>query len=75
MVTDNQVKKSRKYLQQGKTLDLAAAKSGMDVKTARKYRVPGPLPSSIKAEQVRTWRTQDDPFSERWPTPHVSAQS
>lgn len=71
MVTDNQVKKLRKYLQQGKTLDLAAAKSGMDVKTARKYRAPGPLPSVIKAEQVRTWRTREDPFSELWPEVQV----
>lgn len=45
---------------------MAAAKSGMDAKTARKYRSPGPLPSAIKAEQVRRWRTREDPFSELW---------
>jgi len=67
MVTDNQVKQLRRYLQQGKTLDLAAAKSGMDPKTARKYRNHCKLPSELKAEQVRTWRTRDDPFARRWP--------
>ena len=47
MVIDNQVKKLRTYLQQGKSLDLAAAKSGMDPKTARKYRAMAscPVPS------------------------------
>lgn len=67
MVTDNQVKKLRRYLQQGKTLDLAAAKSGMDPKTARKYRSHCELPSVLKAEQIRTWRTRADPFAESWP--------
>lgn len=66
MITDNQVKRLRTYLQQGKTLDLAAAKSGMDPKTARKYRNPGKLPSVVRAEQVRTWRTRNDPFDEVW---------
>lgn len=66
MVTDNQVKKLRRYLQQGRTLDLAAAKSGMDPKTARKYRSHGKLPSVVRAEQVRTWRTRADPFTELW---------
>src|SRR5210317_1755998 len=67
MVTDNQVKQLRRYLQQGKTLDLAAAKSGMDPKTARKYRDHCKLPSELRAEQIRTWRTRDDPFARRWP--------
>jgi len=66
MITDNQVKRLRTYLQQGKTLDLAAAKSGMDPKTARKYRTPGKLPSEIRAEQFRAWRTRNDPFDEVW---------
>ena len=58
MITDNQVKRLRTYLQQGKTLDLAAAKSGMDPKTARKYRNPGKLSSEARAavERVRQWR-------------------
>ncbi len=66
MITDNQVKKLRAYLQQGKPLDLAAAKSGMDEKTGRKYRDLGRLPSEIKAEQNRDWRTRADPFVDVW---------
>ncbi len=38
MITDNQVRKLKKYLSQGKTLEVSAARSGMDEKTARKYR-------------------------------------
>lgn len=43
-----------------KTQELAAAKAGMDVKTARKYLASGRLPSEEKPE--RTWRTRPDPF-------------
>lgn len=49
-------------LQKGKTLQLAADKSGMDVKTARKYRDSGLLPSECTPEH--TWRTRPDPFEE-----------
>ena len=42
------------------TQELAAAKAGMDVKTARKYLNAGNLPSESKPE--RTWRTRKDPF-------------
>lgn len=66
MITDNQVKKLRKYLQQGIPLDLASAKSGMDEKTGRKYRNLDKLPSELKAEQIRYWRTREDPFDEPW---------
>ena len=38
MITDCQVRKLMKLLNQEQTLSLAAAKSGMDEKTARKYR-------------------------------------
>lgn len=67
MITDNQVKKLRKCLQQGMSLDLAAAKSGMDEKTARKYRDGNKLPGELKAEQIRNWRTRTDPFVSVWP--------
>lgn len=43
----------------------AAAKAGMDEKTARKYERLGKLPSEIK--QVHTWRTRPDPFEDVWP--------
>ena len=66
MITDVQVKKLKKYLSQGKTLEVASARSGMDEKTARKYRDTGKMPSDIKAERTREWRTRDDPFDEVW---------
>lgn len=66
MVTDNQVRKLMKYLQEKKSLGVAASKSGMDEKTARKYRDIGKLPSELKAERIRTWRTREDPFEEVW---------
>ena len=37
MITDCQVRKLMRLLNQEQTLSLAAAKSGMDEKTARKY--------------------------------------
>ena len=66
MITDNQVKKLKKYLSQGKTLEISAARSGMDEKTARKYRDQDKLPSEIKAGRVRDWCTRGDPFKEAW---------
>jgi len=47
-----------------KTQELAAAKAGMDVKTARRYLQDGGLPSEMKTE--RAWRTRSDPFDEVW---------
>lgn len=44
--------------------ELAAAKAGMDVKTARKYLADPRLPSEAKPE--RTWRTRPDAFEEVW---------
>jgi transposase len=66
MVTDNQVRKLMKYLQEGRKLGTAAAKSGMDEKTARKYRGLGKLPSEIRAARNRWWRTREDPFEDVW---------
>jgi len=66
MITDNQARKMMKYLQEKKTLGVAAAKSGMDEKTARKYRELGKLPSELKAEQKRSWRTREDLFEGIW---------
>jgi len=47
-----------------KSLAAAAAKAGMDEKTARKYRRLGQLPSTIKAEH--SWRTRPDAFADVW---------
>jgi hypothetical protein len=46
------------------TLAIAAAKAGMDEKTARKYRRSGKLPNESRAEH--TWRTRPDPFDTVW---------
>jgi len=66
MITDNQARKLMKHLQENRTLGVAAAKSGMNEKTARKYRDLGKLPSELEAERIRTWRTREDPFEEVW---------
>ena len=47
-----------------KTLSVAAAKSGMDEKTARKYLSERKLPSQLKGSH--TWRTREDPFVDAW---------
>jgi hypothetical protein len=64
MVTDRQVRRLMKLLQSEKSLAAAAAKAGMDEKTARKYRRLGKLPSEVRVEH--TWRTREDPFAEVW---------
>jgi hypothetical protein len=43
---------------------VAAAKAGMDVKTARKYRRLRRLPSEVAV--AHRWRTREDPFAEVW---------
>jgi hypothetical protein len=64
MVTDQQVRRLMKLTSKEKTLAAAAAKAGMDEKTARKYRRSGVLPSTVKAEH--SWRTRPDPFTDIW---------
>jgi hypothetical protein len=64
MVTDQQARRLWKLMKSEKTLANAAAKAGMDEKTARKYRDLGKLPSEVKAEH--SWRTRPDPFAEVW---------
>ena len=46
------------------TKELAAAKAGMDIKTARRYLAADELPSERKED--RTWRTRKDPFADVW---------
>ena len=65
MVTGAQVRRLMKLMQTEDTLVLAAAKAGMDEKTAGKYRQAGKLPSQLQTEH--TWRTRSDPFDEVWP--------
>ena len=64
MVTDQQVRKLMKLIQSEETLTIAAAKAGMDEKTARKYRRSGQLPS--QCQQAHTWKTREDPFADHW---------
>jgi hypothetical protein len=65
MVTDQQVQRLRRFDRNGLRKGLAAAKAGMDDKTARRYRRLGKLPSEGGMDQ--TWRTRPDPFAEVWP--------
>lgn len=64
MVTDQQVRLLMKLSKTEKTLSTAAAKAGMDEKTARKYRGLRRLPSKVQVEH--TWRTRKDPFTKVW---------
>ena len=64
MVTDQQVRRLMKLKQSESTLAVAAAKAGMDEKTARKYLRAGKLPSEMCADH--TWRTREDRFAGVW---------
>jgi Mu transposase-like protein len=64
MVTDHQVRRLRKLSNTEQNQEIAAAKAGMDPKTARKYLALNRQPSEIKRE--RHWRTRDDSFSDVW---------
>ncbi len=64
MITDRQVRGLWKHLSGGMPLWKAALKSGMDEKTARKYREGGRLPS--EAAPAHCWRTRPDPFKDVW---------
>lgn len=64
MVTDQQVRRLFVLSKREKTLGMAAAKSGMDEKTARKYRRLGRLPSEVAVPH--TWKTHEDAFTAVW---------
>lgn len=64
MITDGQVRRLRRLLDAGEFLIVAAGRTGMDEKTARKYRDSQGLPSELA--KPRTWRTREDPFEEVW---------
>lgn len=63
-VTDSQVRKLMEELTKHGSVGLAAAKAGMDPKTAAKYRDLGKFPSEVK--EPREWRTREDPFEADW---------
>ena len=64
MVTDKQVRRLFVLVKTEGNQETAAAKAGMDAKTARKYRRLGQLPSELPA--APRWRNRPDPFIEVW---------
>jgi hypothetical protein len=64
MVRDHQVRRLFRLMETEKTFGRAALKSGMDEKTARRYRRLGKVPSEVAAPH--TWRTRSDPFKAVW---------
>lgn len=64
MVGDNQIRRLRRMLQQGKTLQQSADAVGIAVNTARKYKNSNTLPSKLK--KVHSWKTHTDKFFEDW---------
>jgi len=65
MIKDGQVRKLRRLLDAGESCAVGAGRTGMDEKTARKYRDAEKLPSELV--KPRTWRTRADPFEGVWP--------
>jgi hypothetical protein len=72
-ITDGQVRRLLKLLSSGGTLTLAALKTGMDRKTAGKYRKIGKLASEML--RSHTWRTRTDAFAEVWPEVHEQLEA
>ena len=64
MVTDQQVRRLFMLIKKEKSKTTAAAKAGMDPKTALKYQKSGQLPSQTK--QPHVWQTRQDPFKKDW---------
>jgi len=64
MITDQQIKLLRSNMAKHKNQKIAAAKSGMSERSARKYLKTESLPSELKKE--RHWRTRSDTFSPVW---------
>jgi hypothetical protein len=64
MVSDQQVKQLWRLTGQKWALEIAAAKAGIDPKTARKYLRNRRLPSEMG--QKHTWQTRSDPFADSW---------
>ena len=64
MVSDQQVKRLWRLSRQKWALAIAAAKAGMDPKTARKYLRDQCLPSEMREKHM--WRTRPDPLADSW---------
>ena len=65
MKKDAEVQLLMRERAKGNSQELAAARAGMSVRTARSYERRAQLPSQRK--QPRTYRTRPDPFAEDWP--------
>jgi hypothetical protein len=63
-IMDGQVRHLFRLLEARQSLAAAAFKTGMDRKTARRYRDMGKLPS--ERDRTRDWRTRPDPFDGVW---------
>ena len=61
--TDQQIKNLMRYINI-KSLEIAAAKAGMSIKTAKKYLTSKTLPSNSKIK--RSYNTRPDPFAKHW---------
>lgn len=64
-IMDGQVRHLFRLLEARQSLTAAAFKTGMDRKSARRYRDMGKLPS--EQDRARDWRTRPDPFDGVWP--------
>jgi hypothetical protein len=64
LVTDQQVRRLFALVKTERNQGIAAAKAGMDTKTARKYLRSARVPSEL--ERTARWRTRPDPFAEVW---------
>ena len=65
MKKDGEIKLLLDERAKGLTQKLAAARSGMCERTARKYERVGKLPSQLK--KPRAHRTRENPFAADWP--------
>jgi transposase len=65
MKQDGEIKLLLEERRKGASQKLAAARTGMSERTARKYEQAGKLPSQLK--QPRHHRTRENPFADDWP--------
>lgn len=65
MKKDAEVNLLHRERKKGSSQEVAAARAGMSVATARKYERAGKLPSQMKKPRVH--RTRPDPFEADWP--------
>jgi transposase len=62
---DDEVRIYLKERSKGRTQEVAAARAGISIRTARKYEQAGQLPSQMVRKE-RTHRTRKDPFELDW---------